>query len=720
MPTNDQDALAGRVTEHQGELVVPALRRLAEKRQAATTQVRYHSVRVPIYALMVIGFFGLGSWVMVREGLPRYWRWITFAESELDPGHREHIKERKRRREATMLTGGALAAAGIWAYVALGWVPFAALAAVVFVSLAVIGKPRDMQVVNTDPAGRTEVTATRIADAFADLGNWPDGADIDLIIDLHKVDGAVPGRACRVELPYLFGGTADEWIARRGELAGLLRLPADRLEMSKVVGGHESELDMWIADFNPWSRDWPDFPLTSAEKWSVWDGAMVGVRARGERVTMHAVGKSGLIVSVPGYGKSAAAQILASNYVLDPRARILGVNGKGGVDLRSLRKVAFGYIHGEGYEQLADLADLLEAEVARAQRIYDRLTEDEDAYPEGRITRESRIEPTLIIIDEAHKFVPASESRRETTRPQQRILAAIDYLVSEGRAAGYAVWLISQSFTGENFPGWLVKKIGNRWVFKVASPDESSRVTGQSGDAHKAADASKLDKPGVAYVVAAAEKSGLIEPVKALSYRMDIPTFGRICDRGRLLRGEAGALTGYAAEPHGPQAAARPEPPAVELRPFEAAVESVFDEHPDDRISPTELRDLLAERDLSLDLTTLGLAMKAIGCPSRSSGTARWHYRSDVLAEVARLCAGGEPQQFPDRAQRVLDRALGRLGPPVLRVVSGSRQPVVSTEDSLTTPLDGSDLPKHPTDSYLEGEPKSGYTPQTDGEDPPA
>lgn len=577
----------------------PLLRREALRRAGRLSA--HHALRSPVYVARGTGR-GIKSWSRWRRAVE------YMGPMEAKPDSVEAMNKVAYHRKArTRITAGSLAGGTvslITAEVAMGMPAPVTAGVLAYLAAAWAGRkaadgtyelPRVAQL-STDVL----VSAFRLA---------------KLIDDEETLRFAAPPMPCDggwtaiVDLPGAL--TADDVIGKRVKLAGALLVDEDMLFLERVRGndGHAARVRIWVADESPWDRVRPAFPLVSAEKWSIWDGCPLGETARGAAVSANLIWSNWAIGSGPRMGKTFSEMLVVSPAVLDPNVRLIVGNFKGSAAFKPLAKVAHVFIRNASPENLERLAVALEREVKRMWEIYDEIYDDDERYPDDKITPECPHAPTMILLDEAQEAFPSKGDSESLKQIKSRIEDATDTLARVGPAVGYMLVLASQDLVKDSIPTRITRRCGNRLAFKVANPSESYQVLGQS-NTHL--DASKLPGPGIGILAAADESSSMAEsgPQQIMTYAINArPIFHEICERGRRLREDAGTLSGDAA---------RRDPKLI------ADALNALSEAGVDRMKTEDLATALglSKDELRTRLTAAGVPLKQM----RMNGVPEWGY----------------------------------------------------------------------------------------------
>ncbi|MER7875762.1 hypothetical protein ABTY63_19695 [Streptomyces solisilvae] len=376
-----------------------------------------------------------------------------------------------------------------------------------------------------------------------------------------------PGWTATVELPA--GRTAADAIGRIAQLASALRVKAGQIELTadSTEDGHEGRFTIWVAHAdNPFGTGKSASELIAAEVWDFWaDGIPIGLDARQTRRVLDMLWASLLIGGLKGYGKTYLARLIAAAAALDPYVRIILITGKSGPDWVALKKVAHAYVAGATPAKLNEIHGLLDDTIADMQQRGEKLERlfetDPASCPEGKLTRELARRPgtelTLLVVDELQELLLAAAMTKVKVDENE------DGEGGRGRSG--------KTVLVEKFARFVnvTRFVGGMGVFITQRPDASSVPTELREVCDKRASARVKGAPSARMVlgddaVNAGAAPHMLREIHRGVYVMDegaesghltfkgdvidLPDFGRICQRGQALRIKAGTLTGYAAE----------------------------------------------------------------------------------------------------------------------------------------------------------------------------
>lgn len=573
----------GTVVKHQGQPVRPAW---IESAAARATAAKDHAIDNKLYALWSVrGYRNLGRrWLEARRD--DYPQMIRSAKEELKTvagdtaaetdakdlvkGRRAEYRRHKWIHWAKTSGWSAAGTAGVATGAVVGgpWVDL--LMALGTYAVGIYhGRPEAPKVVveggpeirNTSPVrpqGEADLVAVLVKAGIISEAQR-DETHLTAPIRTHG-----PGWTATVELPP--GMKASVATGKAADLASALRIKKTRIEVKADTSdeGHEGRFVLWVADNdNPYGTGKNYSKLIEAERWDFWrDGVPLGGDARGGRQTLHLMWSSLMLGGLQDYGKSYLARLIAAAAALDPYMRIVLISGKSGPDWAPLKKIAHAFVAGSTPDRLDAVHGILDETIAdmqdRGERLERLFEEDPAACPEGKVTRELAREPgtelTLIIVDELQELLDAAALTKVKVGDEEegggRGRSGKDVLVEKfarfvrvARYVGGMGVFITQRPDSSSVPTKLRNVCVKTGCFRVKGPESSRMVLGDDAVAagaapHLLGESSK----GVVVLDQGAEEGHLTLKADVI----DLPEFTDICERGRVLREEAGTLVGAA------------------------------------------------------------------------------------------------------------------------------------------------------------------------------
>ncbi|GAB2996568.1 cell division protein FtsK [Amycolatopsis acidiphila] len=428
------------------------------------------------------------------------------------------------------------------------------------VALAIAGRRRDgspgRKAVLAGPRALAwTMDAQLLVDAFRDAKLLGKDESLRLV---ERATRTGEGWAITVDLPAT--RKAGDVIKHRDALASALAVDEVQLIVERVrgVGGHAGRVFLWVADEDPYGGPPQRTPLLDVEHWDAWRPIPFGRDARQRRVELPLVWTSLLVGAIPRQGKTMAARLAAAGLILDPHTRLYIFDGKGGKDWKAAEGVAHRFVCGDGLTEVEAVRDHLVELVAEVQDRYARMSAlDDEVCPESKITPAISRDPSLnmpitaVVIDEVQVFLehPAKVlvGGKKTTLGEY-IVDLLAYLARKGPAAGIVVVLATQRPDSQTIPSRLRSVLGSRFALRVMDWRDSNIVLGEQMNT-RGYDASTLlpAHKGVGILRPDGETGADALALVVRTYYMANPEWQQICARGRVLREQAGTLSGHAA-----------------------------------------------------------------------------------------------------------------------------------------------------------------------------
>ncbi|MGW2920395.1 hypothetical protein ACWDBF_21390 [Streptomyces angustmyceticus] len=586
-------SIEGTVVEHQGETLRPAW--IGSGKELAT-RAREHAADNRLYiGWSVRGYRNLGRrWLDARrDDFPQLIhsakaeRKAAAGDTAAETAAKELVKERRaeyrlHKRWHWIKTGGwsAATATGGAVSAATGglWVDLLMLLGAMTVG-AWHGRPGVEPPLESDQAA--ELTAGAVGLVKSDARVIRGEADLVTALvkagivekseqDETSVIGVIrsqgPGWTATIELPA--GRTASDAIAKIGPLASALKVKAGQLELSADTSedGHEGQFSIWVANSdNPFGEGKTRSELAAAEVWDFWaNGVPLGLDARQTRRCLDLLWSSLLVGGLKGYGKSYLARLIAAAAALDPYVRVIVIVGKSGPDWAPLKKIAHAYVSGATPDKLRQIHDVLDETIADMQQRGEDLEQlfetDPATCPEGKLTRELARQSgrglTLLLVDELQELLLAAamtkvkvggEDEEEGGRGRSGKTVLVEKFarfVNVTRFVGGMGLFVTQRPDANSVPTELREVCDKRASARVKGQGSARMVLGDEAVGAGAAPHMLREVHRGVFVLDEGAESGHVN-LKADA--IDLPEFGKICERGQQLRINAGTLTGYAA-----------------------------------------------------------------------------------------------------------------------------------------------------------------------------
>ncbi|GIG58771.1 hypothetical protein Lfu02_31430 [Longispora fulva] len=541
--------------------ILPAWARSAtEARSVARWVVRhythtagYHAVRLPKYGGKLLlrspgGLWkvtsGVTRWTFDSEAAPL--RSAAVSSGDIDAYLRLTGVRNDRVKMRLILAAVGAVVLFVTALVVLNMVPewgAWTLLAALLGALGLVGGNKDKPLLDTAMVTfrARKLSADIVTRAFVAAGLAKPDEGVAFPQPIAR-DG--DGWRAVVDLPY--GKTFGDAVKGRERLASGIDIADTQVFLDRDTTSNR-RVNMWVADRDPLAVPAGRSPLVGMDQVDFWKPFPFGVDERGNQVAISMLWISLLIGAVPRQGKTFSARLVGLAAALDPFVRLYVFDGKGSPDWRSFAKVAhrcgFGLVVGkDGVDPAERLLNALLELKADAEQRYVRLSElPKSVCPEGKLTPElSRNKSldmplTLAIIEEVQEYLLHPEFGKQ-------ILDVLVYLTRVAPAVGVSVMCATQKPDDKSCPSILRDQHQARFALRVAAWQVSDTVLG-AGSYSEGLDASRLlpSHKGVGILKGMSDTPGIVRTHFANG--QDAET---ILDRARLLRENAGTLTGQA------------------------------------------------------------------------------------------------------------------------------------------------------------------------------
>ena len=286
----------------------------------------------------------------------------------------------------------------------------------------------------------------------------------------------------------------------------------------------------------------PPWPLAKSGQADLFEPQPFGTDPRGRKVDVSLFENNALVGAAPGQGKTSAVRVIACAAALDPLTELWVHELAGKGDLEPFAQVAHRYCSGlddEAVGYAAASLKMLRGELERRSQAMKKLPKE--ARPDGKITRamaarrSQRLFPLVCIVDECQNLF---------AHPQLGDAAKDDaaYVIRLGRAYGIILVLATQRPDSQMLPTSISGNVTLRFCLKVPGQIENDLILGTSS--YRNGFNATVFRPKVDAGLGWLKAEG--DPQVCRTYYLDLPAAERIAERARVLRGQAGTLTGFA------------------------------------------------------------------------------------------------------------------------------------------------------------------------------
>lgn len=559
-------------------VIVPWLKDPAERRNIILWAIdyawhvfKYHAIRTPLYYSKLAFRSPVGAWRVLRWA----WGWVWASDSKplrdntvdtLDHSGflqlRKDWKERVRNRwiGVGVAAGVLLIAIGLWwwlmprwlllpgwgpipAWVLTPWWTFILLTCTTVAALGYRGRDPEVPLVTKATVPLHVAPVLRMDAVERALRSLPFIKKDDKIEFPDPIVRDGPGYLARVHLP--LGVTPAQVMNARAALASGLRRPLGCVWPESGANEHGGLLKLWVGFQDLATARQPAYPLLKGTA-DVFKAIPYGTDVRQHKVGINLFENNILMGAIPGAGKTTGMRTLACGCALDVTAEIHAWEFKGSGDLACLEKVAHRYGSGQDDETIrACLADLREIKAdleKRAATVKRLAKEAPESCPDRKTSRyladkkRLGLHPVVVFLDEVQNLYLHEIYGKEAAE-------LVLYIIRMGRAFGVILIQATQRPDSDSLPKAISAQAGIRICLRVMGHIENDMIlgTGAYSKGISALDFTPRDR-GVGYLVGIGD-----DPIVAKSYNVGDAQANEICARARMLREEAGRLTGYAA-----------------------------------------------------------------------------------------------------------------------------------------------------------------------------
>lgn len=432
-----------------------------------------------------------------------------------------------------------------------------ALLAVMAPALGWLGRDHERPLVELPPRSVPHevptLTAPMVIAALCALGNskMKDPDSIRVLMDPHRA-----GQGVRLDLELPQGTTARYVVENREKFAGALRMELGTVWPS-VGRRHPDHLTVFVSDQVMAEADQEPWPLAEGRRIDIFDWHEAFTDQPGTWIRVCLAFASWVIGAAPRMGKTFLVRQLCLIAGMDPRCKVIALDGKGTGDLAPIALFAHRYVRGarvsnpENIEKVRDILRWLLEELGRRADIIDSLPVEE--CPESKVTSELvdahpdlDLGPVFVAVDETQSFFSYGyKSEREHVTIRNELRDGFVELMKLGPALGIWVALSTQLVRESTVPTEAAAVAVNRFALKLEGGHEpNDRILG-TGSYTRGIDANMLDfgDKGIGFLKAEGQPSVICRTVRGL----DAVESRRIAERIRAMRARARMLTGDAA-----------------------------------------------------------------------------------------------------------------------------------------------------------------------------
>ena len=406
----------------------------------------------------------------------------------------------------------------------------------------------------TVPNEVPRITAPMVIAALCALGNskMKDPDQVRVLMAPHR-----DGQGVRVDLELPAGTTARFVVENREKFAGAARLELGTVWPS-VGRRHPDHLTCYFSDQAMADADQEPWPLAEARRIDIFDAHPAFTDQPGAWISTSLAYASWVIGAAPRMGKTFLVRQLCLMAGMDPRVKVIALDGKGTGDLAPIALYAHGYVRGarvsnpENIEKVRAILRWLLEELGRRADIIDSLPVEE--CPESKVTSELvdahpelDLGPVFVAVDETQSFFSYGfKSEKDHKEIRDELRDGFVELMKLGPALGIWVVLATQLVRESTVPTEAAAVAVNRFALKLEGGHEpNDRILG-TGSYSRGIDANMFDfgDKGIGILKAEGVRSAICRTVHGL----DAVESRRVAARIRAVRARIGMLTGDAAD----------------------------------------------------------------------------------------------------------------------------------------------------------------------------
>lgn len=460
------------------------------------------------------------------------------------------------------------------------------------------------------------ITAPMVIGALIALGNskMKDLDSVRVLMDPHRA-----GKGVRLDLELPQSVTAAWVMENREKFAAALRRELGTVWPS-VGNRHPGHLSVFVSDQVMAEAEQDPWPLLESGAIDIFAPQPVFTDQIGDWIKLNLSYVSVVIGAVPRMGKTFTMRELLLIFGLDPRVKVIALDGKGTGDFAPISLFAHGYVRGarpdkpEQIEKVRSIVAWLLSEMGRRADVIADLSADE--CPESKVTGELinarpelGLEPIVMGIDETQTFFGYGfRGNKDHKAIREEIRDGVIELMKMGPALGIWVLLSTQQVRDSTIPTEAQANAVVRIALKMEGWEPNDKVLG-TGAYKSGVDATMFDfsDKGVCILKAEGQRHVICRSVMGL----DAVVSRRIAARCRQMRVTRGTLTGDAGDDG-------IEDAEIVIDIVED-VERVMRHHQCDKAQHSEvvdwLRELREENYAALDVDELSARLRARGVP---------------------------------------------------------------------------------------------------------
>jgi S-DNA-T family DNA segregation ATPase FtsK/SpoIIIE len=421
-----------------------------------------------------------------------------------------------------------------------------------------VGRPREKPLVEYgDAALPRKPTADEVIQALCRIGlPGMTTAKLDEVRTETRI--VAPGVATSptgyvVELELPPGRTASEVVGQREPLAGAVRRDLGCVWPSGREDKHPGWLRLFLSHQPMNSGRQTPWPLAAGKPVDIFDPIPLFTDEEMRWVDLTIAGTHTAVGGASGFGKSVWLRQLTCALALDPRVKLVIIDGKRSGDFEHVRKLAHGFYMGAEPEEAAEQLEALEALVAealsRAKFLGNLPIEERSPKVTSELaSKYPQLRPIVLVYDEVQE---GTEYGVKTSKVDKAIRAQYTGLLTRlariARSAGIFMVLASQKPDSGVLPSSIMGNCSIRIAFKVSEQVHNDQILGTSAR-RLGIDATMFGARDRGMAWLKGGDAAAAQVVRSWSAMVDPQVAVDIADKAFALRRRLGMLTGQADE----------------------------------------------------------------------------------------------------------------------------------------------------------------------------
>lgn len=428
------------------------------------------------------------------------------------------------------------------------------------IGLGWIGRPREKPLVEmpTDgPVLPAKPTADMVIAALCRIGltgmtpQKLDEVRTEIRVIAPGVATSPHGYVVELELPP--GRTAAEVVGEREALAGALRRDLGCVWPAGREDKHPGWLRLFLSHRPMNSGRQPAWPLAAGKPVDIFEPIPLFTDEEMRWVDLTIAGTHTAVGGASGFGKSVWLRQLTCALALDPRVKLVIIDGKRSGDFEHVRKLAHGFYMGAEPEEAAEQLEALEALVAealsRAKFLGNLPIEERSPKVTSELaSKYPQLRPIVLVYDEVQE---GTEYGVKTSKVDKAIRAQYTGLLTRlariARSAGIFMVLASQKPDSGVLPSSIMGNCSIRIAFKVSEQVHNDQILGTSAR-RLGIDATMFGARDRGMAWLKGGDAAAAQVVRSWSAMVDPQVAVDIADKAFALRRRLGMLTGQADE----------------------------------------------------------------------------------------------------------------------------------------------------------------------------